>query len=292
MTYFCFQRSQNDRVSRISLTVGEETQPMMWKGEQPDDNVHAVLFHHTAGLVFLEETRASYGPQGSYRVFALTGRTPGSGRFEATEVPRTGALRTLGRFDLDVRDATDDQADLVYTGKFLYWRRSMPASLQGSGTLLYAATSGLVGHQIGAMQNSKDHGPLPEGLYTFLTHVDPRQNSVEAANQRGDKAVSNPGEGIQFLPVGGNGPVFPDWGTFRVRLTPIQGNMYGRGGFYLHNSHKGYSHGCVEVGVNADGLDFFSGLLAYAGSQPRKAKLVLRVRYSYPEQGTLGRTLR
>ncbi|MEV3982292.1 hypothetical protein [Nonomuraea sp. NPDC049758] len=44
--------------------------------------------------------------------------------------------------------------------------------------------------------------------------------------------------------------------------------------------------------MNADGLDFFSGLLAYAGSQPRKARLVLRVRYSYPEQGTLGRTLR
>ncbi|GAA3621546.1 hypothetical protein GCM10022419_129010 [Nonomuraea rosea] len=292
MSIFCFQKSQSDRVSKLSLTVGEETLPLMWKGEKPDDNVHAVLFHHSSGLVFLEETRSSAGPQGSYRVFVLTGRTPGSGRFEAIEVPRTGALKTLGQIDIDVRDPSDQDADLVYTGKFIYWRKSMPVSLKGTNPLLYAATSGLIGNQIGSLQSSKDHGPLPEGLYSFFTHLDPRQSSLDAANKRGDKAISNQEEGIQFLPIGGNGPVYPDWGTFRVRLTPVQGNMFGRGGFYLHNSHKGYSHGCIEVGADAGGLDFFTSLLTYAGSQPRKAKLVLRVKYSYPEQFTAGRTLR
>jgi hypothetical protein len=106
---------------------------------------------------------------------------------------------------------------------------------------------------------------------------------VEVANGRGELSITNFEEGIQFLRIDGNGPVDSDWGTLRVKLTPIQGNMYGRGGFYLHNSQKRYSHGCIEVGKTAAGVDFFTAM-------SRKPKLILRVKYSYPEQITRGNT--
>jgi hypothetical protein len=149
----------------------------------------------------------------------------------------------------------------------------------------------LVGHQIALAQDQKDHGPLPEGLYTLRAAVDPGRASVEAANRRGDKSTSNTDEGIQFLRIGGQGIVDIDWGTMRVKLNPLQGKMYGRGGFYIHNSRKGFSHGCVEVAPSGDGVDFFTALLAYANDPKKKPYLKLRVKYSYPEQITVGGTL-
>ena len=83
-----------------------------------------------------------------------------------------------------------------------------------------------------------------------------------------------------------------NWGTMRVRLAPTSGNMFKRDGFYLHNSHKGFSHGCIEVGSTFEGTDFFSSLLLRASELRSGSKLSLRVTYSYPEQSTLGRTKR
>ncbi|MFR9781034.1 hypothetical protein ACL02O_34000 [Micromonospora sp. MS34] len=290
MSHFCFQASQTQRLEKLALQVGEEAPPILWKGVGPDDNVHAVFFLQEPVVVFADEKAGAHAPQNSYRVLELTGRAPGTGKFRAVEVPRTGDLRTLGELQVNVREVEGGDADLIYSGKLLFWHSSIPKAVRPAGPLLFSATSGLLGSQIGLQQSVKDHGPVPEGLYTFFTHVNPRQNSVQAANLRGDGAISNTEEGIEFLPIGGNGPVRPEWGTFRVRLTPVRGNMHGRGGFYLHNSRKGFSHGCIEVGKTADGDDFFAFLLAYSGEKTRRPKLTLRVKYSYPEQLTRGST--
>ncbi|MGP3954042.1 hypothetical protein [Streptomyces sp. 7N604] len=290
MSYFCFQASQTQHLTRLALHVGEEAQPILWKGVGPDDNVHAVFFRQEPVVVFADEKAPTHAPQNSYRVLELTGRAPGTGKLRAVEVPRTGDLKTLGELQVDVRQVDGGEADLTYSGKFLHWHSSTPKTVKAAGPLLFPATSGLPGHQIGLQQSSKDHGPVPEGLYTFFTHVNPRQNSVQAANLRGDKAIDNTEDGIEFLPIGGNGPVRPEWGTFRVRLTPVRGNMHGRSGFYLHNSRKGYSHGCVEIGKTSEGDDFFALLLTLSAEKTRKPKLTLRVKYSYPQQLTRGNT--
>ncbi|UBU14032.1 DUF2778 domain-containing protein [Nonomuraea gerenzanensis] len=289
--YFCFHGEPAVRLSRLTLGVGEESRAVMWRGEGPDDPVHSAFFFYDYAKLLMDEVGSSAGPpRGYFRLLRFTGRTPGAWRFEAMHVPRTGPSLPLGRLDIDVREPATLDADLLYTGKYLLWQRSVPPALGAKAPLLFHATSGLKGLQVGMFQSSKDQGPLPEGLYSFLTHVNPRQSSVEAANKRED-ALTNKEEGIEFLPVGGNGPVDTNWGTMRVRLTPLSGNMYGRGGFYLHNSHKGHSMGCVEVGPSTDGLDFFSALLIHAGSPSRKPRMTLRVKYSFPEQTTLGKTL-
>jgi hypothetical protein len=56
-----------------------------------------------------------------------------------------------------------------------------------------------------------------------------------------------------------------------------------RGGFYLHDSVKGYSHGCIEV----EGL-FFESLRKFAGGT-RQSHMVLRVKYA-PDRVTNGGT--
>ena len=78
--------------------------------------------------------------------------------------------------------------------------------------------------------------------------------------------------------------MYPDWGTMRVRLTPVSGQMFGRSGFYLHNSHKGFSHGCIEVGSGPSSTDFFSALVQYALSPSQgRNMLTLGVKYTYPD---------
>ncbi|MFC5828278.1 hypothetical protein [Nonomuraea insulae] len=280
------------RLPKLTLSVGEEAPLIIWQDDRPGENPYtAILFQQDYTHLLVEEVRQPSGRQGATRLLRCTGKAPGSGRVEAVDVPRTGALKPLGRLDYEVRD--DLEADLVYTGKLVHWRRSVPASLRAHRPLLFHASSGVDRSQTARLQSVEDLGPLPEGLYTFLTHVDPRQNSVAAANKLGDRAVTNNyREGIQFLPMDGDKPKYPDWGTMRVRLTQVRGATYGRGGFFLHNSRKGYSHGCIEIGGTIDDVDFFSALLIHAGSPDRKPKLTLLVKYSYPDQSTSGKTKR
>jgi hypothetical protein len=290
MSQFCFSATPTQRLSSLIISVGEEARPILFKALAASDNVHTAFFQQNPKLLFADEVAASYTPQNSSRTLSLIGRTSGNGRFRAIAVPRVGDAQLLDEFAVSVRDVADRSADMTYTGRYLCWHGSLPRDLRPAGPLLFVATSGLVGHQIAALQKEADHGPLPEGLYTLTSSVDPKQASVEAANARGEDSLKNVGEGIQFLRIGGNGPVDPQWGTLRVRLTPRQGNMYGRGGFYLHNSHKGFSHGCIEVGKSPEGVDFFSSLLSYASEPGRRSQLMLRVKYADQFQSTLGKT--
>jgi hypothetical protein len=67
-----------------------------------------------------------------------------------------------------------------------------------------------------------------------------------------------------------------------------------RDGFYLHDSYKGYSHGCVEVGDSEEGKAFFDYLIEYATSSKSKQKawLILKVLYHDADASTLGKTKR
>ncbi len=69
----------------------------------------------------------------------------------------------------------------------------------------------------------------------------------------------SPGWGIESIT-----PESEDWGSMRIRIEPDKATKdriseTGRsGGFYIHNSHKGYTHGCVEVETS-----FFDELIEY-----------------------------
>src|SRR5262249_15593152 len=152
---------------------------------------------------------------------------------------------------------------------------------------------------IASAQNRPDDGPVPEGMYRFFAKLDPLQSSVAQANAAlpnepgANGPISNTRQGIQFLPIGGDGLLFTDWGSMRVRIEPTTTLPAQRsGGFYLHNSAKGFTHGCVEVGRSVDEArsDFFSLLVEYATSPASKTFITLKVKYRTPETSTAGNT--
>jgi len=121
-----------------------------------------------------------------------------------------------------------------------------------------------------------ENGPLPPGRYKI--NLGPNPDRFASVLDTGELAS---GQGVQQIPSSGTTPdgrtfTYPGWGTWRARLTPIGStSTTGRPSpnFYLHNSVKGYSHGCVET------PDKFRDLLkSYRSSGNRSIEV--RVNYS------------
>ncbi|HBT73570.1 MAG TPA: hypothetical protein DEB37_15385 [Lysinibacillus sp.] len=180
--------------------------------------------------------------------------------------------------DVDSQNQKSDDY-LLYDGDEIIWYSS-------KGTVIdrFPATSGDRGYQNSSNQNVPNAGPVPEGTYNVNLSLDPNRTVKLNPNT----ADTLPGNGIEKIPStfrtnSGVTYSFPGWGTVRARLSPIKGtNTYGRSNFYLHDSHKGYSHGCIEVGKG-----FFPKLIQYS-----KTHLSINVIVRYPGQNTstLGKT--
>lgn len=132
---------------------------------------------------------------------------------------------------------------LKYNGKKIIWSQKS-----------YKATSGMKGYQLVSNQCLKDKGPVPEGLYKVYI-----QDLGEAQDDETNTCSLKPAWGVQSIPRGTKAgdcePYWANWGYNRARLEPANIETKTkcdptRGGFYLHDSTKGYSHGCIEVETN------------------------------------------
>ncbi len=221
------------------------------------------------------EVEEGLSPGANLRRFAITPRLPGAQQLLAMY---SGMAEVL--LPMDVATPKKAEEDMVYTGQKLVWFQNLPEGVKG--TLEFSATSGMVDNQISVLQSVKDAGPIPEGRYKFLARRDPKREATVMNKTTGTLDVR---EGIQILPHGSHGWQFAGWGSHRVRLTPIGGNAAPhRGGFYLHDSHKGYSHGCIEI------AGFFERLIAYAEAGQNPNHLTVRVAYGDDTITTLGST--
>ena len=137
-------------------------------------------------------------------------------------------------------------------------------------------------------EHIRDRGPIPQG--TFLI---PLQDggTVTTFKSAGDLHYDKDSE-IQSMqcvttPDQKNYLEFNhDWGMNRVRLTPIKienPKARHRGGFYIHDSVKGYSSGCIEVDTG-----FFTELRKFAKAHSNKG--VLKLIVSYRLNSTYGGT--
>lgn len=129
----------------------------------------------------------------------------------------------------------------MYDGQILTW--------QGRGK--FKATSGMPHLQKPELQ-CKEYAAIPEGLYkVFLT-----DQGLARDNGKGICELQ-PAWGMQTIPrgvaVGRCEVPWANWGWHRARLEPadtatkLKCAPLMRGGFFLHDSTKGYSHGCIEV---------------------------------------------
>ncbi|WP_019606041.1 tlde1 domain-containing protein [Teredinibacter turnerae] len=159
--------------------------------------------------------------------------------------------------------------DLFYDGRFLKWNDK---------SLTFKATSGMSGHQMPGEQCIPDAGPVPEGEYKVFIS----DHGVAKDDGRGICAIK-PSWGIQVIPRGRDAgvcePYWANWGRNRARMEPANEQTKRacspniRGGFYLHDSTKGYSHGCIEVETK-----IFEYLRKYH-SVSKKQYIILQVRY-------------
>lgn len=178
---------------------------------------------------------------------------------------------------------------LIFNGTLLIWH--------GHGS--FPATSGTKGHQQAKEQDLKDFGPIPEGKYSFKAVIakgscfadngtpDHRQGIEELAPE-GATTITTVGglvgEATEFLQA---------WGHNRVRLNTLHidhRKARNRSGFYIHDSHKGQTHGCIEVAHV-----FFDRLRAYAMHQQKlgshaKTTLFVTVKYPSSDANTNGGT--
>lgn len=172
--------------------------------------------------------------------------------------------------------------DMLYDGDEMDWY----------GVGLYSATSGLVGHQVASEETIRDAGPIPNGLYSLRLVIAGKARVVNVA-----KAQLDTRQGIENLDnmPGPDGKFYnsPEWGHNRVRLNTISienPKARGRGGFYLHDSTKGYTHGCIEIEPR-----FFTRLRAMAAAESAKrhgrTTLVVKVKYPSASESTYGGTL-
>lgn len=161
---------------------------------------------------------------------------------------------------------------------------------KSSALYTFKGTSGIVDggkdYRNSKYQKVKDKGPVPEGTYRINLVPDP--NRVARYNSDAD-IIPSPQGGIEKLPAVGydrNGDAwtYEDWGTWRARLQPLSGtNTYGRSNFYLHNSTKGYSHGCIECSNS-----IYNVLIQYRNSGKKYIDVV--VDYPTNNSSTYGQT--
>lgn len=167
--------------------------------------------------------------------------------------------------------------DMVYDGQKLQW--------WGHG--VFKASSGLNGYQMPTEECNKGSGPIPEGVYKVL--LADRGMAVGDLND----CTLQAGWGIQKIPRGAQVGLcevpWAAWGNNRARMEPADEattakcHPFRRSGFYLHDSTKGFSHGCIEV----EGRLF--PLLRSHHQITRKNTLTLKVKY-VPGRSTYGGT--
>ncbi|WP_459615758.1 DUF2778 domain-containing protein [Bordetella sp. 2513F-2] len=167
--------------------------------------------------------------------------------------------------------------DMHYDGQVLAWN--------GHGK--FRASSGLPDHQSPEHFCVRDFGPIPEGLYRVLL-------TDRGTAQDDGRGVCNLSAawGMQTIPRGAAAgdcePYWANWGYNRARMEPADAATRNRcapirGGFYLHDSSKGYSHGCIEV----EGR-IFPLLRTYVRTY-RRDSLIVKVEY-VPGRSTNGGT--
>ena len=153
--------------------------------------------------------------------------------------------------------------DMIFDGQTINWM----------GIGVYRATSGMRDQQYPEFQCIPDAGPIPEGVYRIFS----ADLGTAKDDGRGICALS-PAWGVQRIPRGERAgacePYWANWGNYRAKIEPAdeitkQACLPVRSGFFIHDSTKGYSHGCIEVEPK-----FFETLFGF-----KRKKLFIKVKY-------------
>lgn len=189
----------------------------------------------------------------------------------------------LAKLDPDGKDWIEFQ------GQFTTWYFGKYGDRKSGYLFRIPGTSGSEGFQFPEFQSQKGSndgpdpgGPVPQGRYSISLIEEPSRRV------RWGKNATNSAHGIQMFGLWPDGTSeSPNWGTWRARLDPSAGtNTYGRGNFYLHDSGKGFTHGCVETNKSG-GRKLLNQLIKYRSSGHKEISVHIGYR---PGMSTRGAT--
>jgi RHS repeat-associated protein len=188
---------------------------------------------------------------------------------------------------------------ILSTGNKVYWYGGNVGDMKNL-IVTYKATSGnnnakdihgkVWNLQQAKYQNVKNGGPTPEGKYSINLTPDPSR--VAEADLKTGSLIPNPKGGIEKIPgfvknpdKPGWGWTYQEWGENRAKLDPDKNtDLQGRdNSFYLHDSAKGYTHGCTETETS-----LFDNLNSYRDEGNKKIDVVIK--YPSPDHKTNGGT--
>lgn len=274
-------KDYKDRSIKEKLMIaGDEAILVLWGGGPPpaNDNLAVSINKPLADLIELPALSSIN------RKFRLLAKDIGVGDIEARH---NGGLWASIPITIGMGPAKTPKSvgpDLEYDGQKVTW---------GAKGQVYKASSGLPADKDSPESRDtkyycvKDHGPVPEGNYTLSTTVDPK----DYATVDKDSCTVYAGSGIQQIPRGADAgeceKYWVNWGKNRVALQPADDATRTacspqRDGFYLHDSVKGFSHGCIEM----EGR-FFADLREHAkSSNGRRMTLVVKYKHQSTQGGT------
>ena len=162
----------------------------------------------------------------------------------------------------------------------------------------YKATSGLnnattttgaiIDCQYAKYQNVRNGGPTPEGQYYINLKPDP--NRIANADPKTGQLLRSPEGGIEKIPdyyqrEDGHYCTYSEWGKHRAKLEPVSvtgASNRDNNSFYIHDSEKGFTHGCIEIEK-----EFFNDLMEYGDDN---SKIDVIIEYPGPDHNTNGGT--
>lgn len=283
------QNTQSNESQSPSNEVSQSSTSTSSSNETSDGSFWDTLSDLAEGFVETIESLGSYRKRDAESALETT-------------VLNTIAVYTASNVELNTTDEQKRQTTvgtfwLFYDGKKVKEYSGQYKSFQKSTFIKeYGATSGAYGKQSALNQNLKEIGPIPSGEY----FIDLR---LEITRRAGLVSANNPelaaGHGIQIIPwyrkwIIGSGEerqaLYPGWGQWRARLEKIiisstDPLVESRDNFYLHDSYKGESHGCIETETE---LYYDLATLKKSG----QLKVKLWVHYSSLDTPTNGNTLR
>ena len=189
-------------------------------------------------------------------------------------------------------------AFLTYSGTKVLWYEGINVEAAFDATSGHGLEFSAKDYQVPSEQCVPFDGPIPEGMYRLDTWINAKVPNYSVV---GGVCNLHRQSGVQVVPkekkskpMVSGGSCLDLWGPNRVNLYPYDQATRNRCnprryGFYIHDSNKGGSSGCIEIGVG-----FFKKLREWIKKNNPKNKKQQEILLSvaYTEKTTRGNTLR
>ncbi len=170
---------------------------------------------------------------------------------------------------------------MTYTGQKLVWDGFGPIGGYLAASGLEPVPSGGEDYRKPQYQHLRDKGPIPEGDYLVPLKIGGTALADAAKGElltAADYEIQEVPSEVPGAPRAGSWNLVPLWGCHRAKLKKVgfKDTSIVREGFYIHDSDKLYTHGCIEVASA-----FFDKLIEFAKNPANQGVKFIALKVDY-----------